>query len=104
MKEGENTTFINWGNLIIDKVHKQGDKVISVDATPNLDNKDFKKTLKVTWLAKVEDEETAGFTPTVCIFYDHIISKPVLEKTDEFQSFVNRYVMYWVVLTLFAVL
>ena len=54
---------------------------------------DFKKTLKVTWLAKVDNETTAKFTPTVCVYYDHIISKPVLEKTDEFQAFVNKYVL-----------
>ena len=91
LKEGENTTFINWGNMVIDKVNKSSDgKVTSVEATPNLDNKDFKKTLKVTWLAKVKNEAKAAFTPTVCVYYDHIISKPVLEKTDEFKDFVDR--------------
>ena len=46
--EGENTTFINWGNMIIDKIHKSSSgEVISVDATTNLTNMDFKKTLKV---------------------------------------------------------
>ena len=90
LKEGENTTFINWGNVTIDKVNKEGNKVVSVDATPDLDNKDFKKTLKVTWLAKVDNEPTAAFTPTVCVYYDHIISKPVLEKNDEFKDFVNK--------------
>ena len=90
LKEGENTTFINWGNLIIDKVHKANGKVEYVEATPNLDNKDFKKTLKVTWLAKIPDESRADFTPTVCVHYDHIISKPVLDKNDDFKNFVNK--------------
>ena len=90
LKEGENTTFINWGNMIINKVHKKNDKVEFVEATPNLDNKDFKKTLKVTWLAKVPDESQADFTPTVCVHFDHIISKPVLDKNDEFKNFVNK--------------
>ena len=91
LKEGENTTFINWGNMIIDKVNKSGDgKVESVDATSNIADKNFKKTLKVTWLAMVENEPKAAFTPTVCVHYDHIISKPVLEKTDEFKNFVNK--------------
>ena len=90
LKEGENTTFINWGNMIINKVHKKNDKVDFVEATPNLDNKDFKKTLKVTWLAKVPDESQADFTPTVCVHFDHIISKPVLDKNDEFKNFVNK--------------
>ena len=89
LKEGENTTFINWGNMIIEKIHKQGTKVITVEAIPNLDNKDFKKTLKVTWLAKVDNQPKADFTPAVCVHYDHIISKPVLDKNDEFKDFVN---------------
>ncbi len=89
LKEGENTTFINWGNLVIDKVHKENGKVVAVDATPNLDNRDFKKTLKVTWLAKVDKPE-AAFTPAVCVHFDHIISKPVLDKNDDFKDFVNK--------------
>merc|ERR1719418_426892 len=40
--------------MIIDQVNKSDGKVTSVEATPNLENKDFKKTLKVTWLAKIE--------------------------------------------------
>ena len=91
LKEGENTTFINWGNLIIDKINRSADgSVTSVEATPNLDNKDFKKTLKVTWLAKVDGEAGAAFTPATCVYYDHIISKPVLDKNDDFKSFVAK--------------
>jgi bifunctional glutamyl/prolyl-tRNA synthetase len=90
LKEGENTTFINWGNLKIDKIHKSGNKVTAIDATPDLSNMDFKKTLKVTWLAKVDNEASAKFTPTVCTYFDHIITKPVLDRNDEFKDFVNR--------------
>ena len=45
--------------------------------------------MKVTWLAKVDQKE-AALTPAVCVYYDHIISKPVLEKTDEFKDFVDK--------------
>lgn len=89
LKEGENTTFINWGNLTINKVHRTGDKVTAVDATADLSNTDFKKTMKVTWLAKVDSEPSAAFTPAVCTYYDHIISKPVLDKNDDFKDFIN---------------
>ena len=169
--------------MIIDQVNKSDGKVTSVEATPNLDNKDFKKTLKVTWLAKIEanqpsvakesspgketsnagdqlndeitaqglkvrelksnkaekaevtaavavlldlkakykaavgkdwkpdshqpskakepspskettsnadDQAKAAWTPTVCVYYDHIINKAVLEKTDDFKEFVDK--------------
>ena len=87
LKEGENATFINWGNLAIKKVHKSNGKVTSVDAEDNTSNKDFKKTLKLTWLC--EDDKNSPFTPAVLIYYDHIISKPILDKDDDFKNFVN---------------
>merc|ERR1719427_2300180 len=57
LKEGENATFINWGNLMTKKVNKSGNKVVSVDADDNTSNKDFKKTIKLTWLC-VNDENS----------------------------------------------
>ena len=48
--------------------------VKSVEAETNLDDKDFKKTMKITWLAEAQAPE-AAFTPTKCVHYDHIIAK-----------------------------
>ena len=88
MKEGENVTFINWGNITVKKVNKGGDgRVTSIDATPDLDNRDYKKTLKVTWLARTPKSD---FTPTTCVYYDHIITKPVLDKDDDFKQFIGK--------------
>ena len=47
---------------------------------------DFKKTQKITWLA---ESKVAPFTPTVCVQFDHIISKAVLGKDDDFKQFIN---------------
>uniref|UniRef100_A0A6M2DHN3 Putative trna synthetase class i n=1 Tax=Xenopsylla cheopis TaxID=163159 RepID=A0A6M2DHN3_XENCH len=87
LKEGENATFINWGNLFIDKINRSDGKIVSVDATPNLDNKDFKKTLKLTWLC---DTPKAPFTKTCCVYFEHIISKPLLGKDEDFKQFINQ--------------
>ena len=38
ISEGEIVTFINWGNLRISKIHRDGDRITSVDAELNLDN------------------------------------------------------------------
>ena len=36
---GETVTFINWGNLVIKSINKdKGGQVVSIDATPNLEN------------------------------------------------------------------
>uniref|UniRef100_UPI003AAB287B bifunctional glutamate/proline--tRNA ligase isoform X1 n=1 Tax=Centroberyx gerrardi TaxID=166262 RepID=UPI003AAB287B len=86
--EGEMVTFINWGNLIITKINKGSDgKVLSMDARLNLENTDFKKTTKITWLA---DTPSAPLLPTVCINYQHLISKAVLTKEEDFKQYINK--------------
>ncbi|CAD7083959.1 unnamed protein product [Hermetia illucens] len=87
LKEGENATFINWGNLMIKKINRANGKITSVDAELNLDNKDFKKTLKLTWLCEGEATE---FPPTFCVYFDHIISKAVLGKDEDFKQFIGQ--------------
>ncbi|XP_033125799.1 bifunctional glutamate/proline--tRNA ligase-like [Anneissia japonica] len=87
VKEGENVTFINWGNLIIQKIHKDDSgKITSIDAKLNLDNKDFKKTTKLTWLAETE---RAPFTPACMFHFENIITKGILAKDDNFKDYIN---------------
>ncbi|CAH2002237.1 unnamed protein product [Acanthoscelides obtectus] len=83
LKEAENATFINWGNLRI----KQNGQITKVEAQPNLEDKDYKKTLKLTWLAETAKAE---FTPTWCVYFDHLISKALLGKDEDFKQFVNH--------------
>jgi len=87
MKEGDLVTFINWGNLRINKVNTTSDKVTSLEATPELDNKDFKKTLKITWLA---NHSEAPFVPTRCAFFDNIIEKADMTREDDFKQHINK--------------
>ena len=70
----------------ITKVNKNAQgKVESIDAKLNLDNTDFKKTTKVTWLS-----QSAKTTPAVAVKFENIISKPILEKDDDFKNFINK--------------
>ncbi|KAM6405369.1 bifunctional glutamate/proline--tRNA ligase isoform 5-T5 [Pluvialis apricaria] len=88
LTEGEVVTFINWGNIIITKLHRNSSgKIVSMDAKLNLDNKDFKKTTKITWLAETP---RAPLIPTVCVNYEHLITKPVLGKDEDFKQYINR--------------
>ncbi|XP_066475005.1 bifunctional glutamate/proline--tRNA ligase isoform X2 [Tiliqua scincoides] len=88
LTEGETVTFINWGNLIITKIHKNSSgKIASIDAKLNLENKDYKKTTKITWLAETPH---SPLIPAVCVNYDHLISKPVLGKDEDFKQYVNK--------------
>ncbi|KAI3377639.1 hypothetical protein L3Q82_008798 [Scortum barcoo] len=86
--EGEMVTFINWGNLTITKINKGADgKIVSMEARLNLDNKDYKKTTKITWLA---DTNSAPLLPTVCVNYQPLISKAVITKDDDFKDYINK--------------
>ncbi|XP_010216482.1 PREDICTED: bifunctional glutamate/proline--tRNA ligase isoform X2 [Tinamus guttatus] len=88
LAEGEVVTFINWGNIIITKLNRNSSgKIVSIDAKLNLENKDFKKTTKITWLAETPH---APLIPTVCVNYEHLITKPVLGKDEDFKQFINR--------------
>lgn len=46
---------------------------------------DYKKTTKLTWLS-----ESATLIPAVCVHFEHIISKAVLSKDDDFKNYINR--------------
>uniref|UniRef100_G1K9F2 Bifunctional glutamate/proline--tRNA ligase n=1 Tax=Anolis carolinensis TaxID=28377 RepID=G1K9F2_ANOCA len=88
LTEGEMVTFINWGNIIISKINKNSTgKISSIDAKLNLENKDYKKTAKITWLAETP---RAPLIPAVCVNYEHLITKPVLGKEEDFKQYVNR--------------
>ncbi|KAM4770860.1 LOW QUALITY PROTEIN: bifunctional glutamate/proline--tRNA ligase [Rhinophrynus dorsalis] len=88
LSEGEIVTFINWGNIIITKINRdQSGKIQSLNAKLNLENKDYKKTTKITWLAETPQ---APFIPTNCVNYDHLITKPVLGKEEDFKQYINR--------------
>ncbi|XP_014254259.1 bifunctional glutamate/proline--tRNA ligase [Cimex lectularius] len=86
-KEGENVTFINWGNILIKKVVRQNGEVTEVKAVSNLEDKNFKKTLKITWLAK---SAKASLIPCYCLYFDNIISKPILGKDEDFKDYISK--------------
>lgn len=87
MNVGENVTFINWGNLRVTDVQRnEVGEVKHVFAKQNLEDKDYKKTLKVTWILSHTEQP---LIPCMCIYYDHLISKPVLGKDEDFKNFLN---------------
>lgn len=92
LREGEFATFINWGNMLVQKIHRgSGGEISAVDVEQRLDNTDFKKTLKLTWLCDDRgDQAEAARTPAVCVFFEHIIARAVLGKTDDFKDFVAK--------------
>ncbi|XP_054900914.1 bifunctional glutamate/proline--tRNA ligase isoform X2 [Poeciliopsis prolifica] len=88
LTEGETVTFINWGNLVITKINKASNgKVASMEARLDLDNKDYKKTTKITWLAETS---SAPVLPVICVNYQPLITKAVITKDDDFKEYINK--------------
>ncbi|GMT26999.1 hypothetical protein PFISCL1PPCAC_18296, partial [Pristionchus fissidentatus] len=88
MKAGDVVTFVNWGNLKIAKVDTSKDGIVTaVHANLDLQNTDFKKTLKVTWLGDVSQPKTI---PVTTVTYDHIISKAVIGKDEDWKQYINN--------------
>ncbi|KOC60945.1 Bifunctional glutamate/proline--tRNA ligase [Habropoda laboriosa] len=92
--EDQNATFINWGNILIKKIEKENGVIARVIAQLNLENKDYKNTLKITWLAipsdKNDNNGKANLIPCYTVYFNHIISKPVLGKDDDYKDFIAR--------------
>ena len=84
IKDGEEVTFMDWGNVICEKVHKDADgKVTSIDAKLHLDG-DFRKTeKKLTWLAAEKK------TNVELVDFDHLITKDKLDEGDNFEDFLT---------------
>ncbi|KAF6776470.1 hypothetical protein AHF37_03743 [Paragonimus kellicotti] len=89
LKQGENVTLINWGNCRVLTVHQTGQFVSGVDVELNLEDTNYKKTLKITWLADPGPTGPA-LTPLSCLIYDHLLTKAVITKDDDFKLFINR--------------
>eukprot|EP00823_Brevimastigomonas_motovehiculus_P007166 TRINITY_DN6170_c0_g1_i1.p1 TRINITY_DN6170_c0_g1~~TRINITY_DN6170_c0_g1_i1.p1 ORF type:complete len:759 (-),score=177.88 TRINITY_DN6170_c0_g1_i1:124-2400(-) len=83
--QGEEITLITWGNCFIRKIEKKGDVITRLDGELHLEG-NFKTTdKKVHWIAAEEKD----FIPIVLTEFDHLITKPVLEKKDDFKLFLN---------------
>merc|ERR1712150_145302 len=59
----------------------------SLEAVPELENKDFKGTTKITWLA---EHSKGAFVPTKCFFFDNIIDKADLSSEDDFKDHISK--------------
>ncbi|CAK9815538.1 Bifunctional glutamate/proline--tRNA ligase [Anthophora quadrimaculata] len=95
LTEGHNVTFINWGNISIKKIERENGIITRIMAELDLQNKDYKNTLKITWLAIPSQKNdnngsTANLIPCYAVYFNHIISKPVLGKDEDYKNFIAK--------------
>jgi len=85
MKAGTRVTLMRWGNIVVDSVEKDADnRITAIHASPDFDNKDFKKTIKVTWLADVP-----GLVEVQKVEFDHLITKKKIEPDDVLEEILT---------------
>jgi glutamyl-tRNA synthetase len=85
----EEVTLMDWGNVIVREVIKNGDKVSKLKIHLNLGG-DFKKTKKkLTWLGEGVDAKSS-LAELVLLDYDYLITKKKLEEDDDVNDFINK--------------
>lgn len=84
MKVGDRVTLMDWGNVHVDAVPgRDGEGELAATFLP--DDQDFKGTVKVTWLAAVDD-----LVPLRLVSYGHLLTKPKLDDGDVVDDYLNR--------------
>ena len=78
---GEKVTFMDWGNMEITGRDDEG----NLQAKYLPDDRNFKGTKKVTWLADVDD-----LVPLRLHKYSDLLTKDRLEKEDKFEDYINH--------------
>lgn len=85
LEEGEEITLMDWGNVIIEKIKRDQDQIIEIEAKLHLEG-DFKKTKKkLTWLSP--DPQ-----PLITVFlydYDYLITKKKMEEEDNLEDCIT---------------
>ncbi|XP_049851431.1 uncharacterized protein LOC126326029 [Schistocerca gregaria] len=91
LSPGEEVTFMDWGNAFASTILKDQDgRVVEIQGHLNLLG-DFKKTKrKLTWLADLADL----LVDVQLVEYDHLICKPSLSESDNFEDFLNPVTIY----------
>jgi len=83
---------MKWGNATITKKDVDANGMISLEAEALPDDKDFKKTKKITWIT-ADPSTNIEFT---LVELDHLITKKKVEENEKVQDIVNTnsYIAY----------
>jgi len=73
-KEDDVVTLLDWGNVVLESLTRQGGKVTAASGRMDLANKSFGNTVKLTWIAPEDATVQAvaiEYTPLIniaCVF------------------------------------
>ena len=83
---GEKITLMKWGNCTISKKEVDADGFITLHGDVDPEDKDYKKTKKVTWIT----EDPASTFEITLVELDHLITKKKVEDGDVVKDIVNH--------------
>ena len=86
LKEGQKLTLYKWGNSIVEKIEKDGDKIVAIHVKLTPEDKDFKKTTICHWVPMKE----GLYTKAVIREYGHLITVKKLEENMKIEDVVNN--------------
>ena len=86
LKEGQKLTLYKWGNTIVEKIEKEGDKVTAIHVKLTPEDKNFKKTTICHWVPMKE----GLYTKAVIREYGHLITVKKLEDNMKIEDIVNN--------------
>ena len=86
LKEGQKLTLYKWGNSIVQKIEKDGDKATAVHVKLTPEDKDFKKTTICHWVPMKE----GLYTKAILREYGHLITVKKLEDNMNIEDIVNN--------------
>lgn len=85
INEGEKITLMKWGNVTVTKKEEKNG-IITLYGNVNVEDKDFKGTKKLTWVAN-DPDTTIEIT---LVELDHLITKKKIEENDDVKQLVNN--------------
>lgn len=90
MKADEKLTLMKWANCMVTKVSAQEDGSVALEATLMAEDKDFKSTKKVNWLAK-----DSPLQQVKLLELDHLLRTKKVEEGMDFEDALNQTTEYF---------
>lgn len=94
IKDQEKITLMKWGNVVIDSVLENPSETFNgipvkylLEGHLVLDDRDFKKTKKLTWLPAIDHK----LAPVTIVEFDVLITKAKVDENDDFDALVNHH-------------
>ena len=84
---------MNWGNVIVSKVHYDGDLVTRLEGSLNLSGDPKTTEKKLTWLDG-SASAAADLVPVSFVELDTLVTVPKVEEGVDFESIVNPKTWY----------